>query len=702
MYMKNVIIAEKPSVAQSIAAIVGAGQRRDGYIEGNGYAVTWAFGHLVQLAMPEAYGFAGFRRENLPILPAGFTLIPRQKREGKEYKDDPGVVHQLNIIKGLFEGGDRIIVATDAGREGELIFRYIYHYLGCTKPFVRLWISSLTDKAIREGMERLQPGGNYDNLYLSAKARSEADWLIGINGSQALSLAAGRGVFSLGRVQTPTLAMICSRYLENRSFTPKKYMQIRITVEKDGIAFHATAEHRYENKTAADNALGEMKACGTFHITELTRREVKEEPPLLYDLTALQREANTRLDFSADRTLSLAQSLYEKKVLSYPRTGSRYVSEDVFDEIPSRIALLRQHPRFGQYAASLSGTPLNRRSVDGGKVTDHHALIITENLPSGLSKDEQAIYDMVAARLLEAFSAPCIKEVTEIHAAVGNDTAQAKGTVVKSAGWRAVRGEKEDGDEDAPLPRLEQDESLPIQSLEAVERQTKPKPLHTENSLLSAIEHCGREIGDEQLRASIRETGIGTPATRAAVIETLFARGYIRREKKSLVPTDKGMAVHETVKDKKIANVEMTAAWEDTLARIESGEADAAAFRRDIEAYTAQIVTELLESKVSVASPKGEYPCPKCRNSRVLFFPKVVKCADVDCGFTLFRNKGGKELSDKQLAELLTKGRTGVIKGFKSKEGKAFDASLVLRPDFSVGYEFADKKPSKGKSAKKK
>ena len=678
-----------------------------------GFRASGAVGHARSLRVcrfpagepahtAEAYGFVGFRRENLPILPAGFTLIPRQKREGKEYKDDPGVVRQLNIIKGLFEDGDRIIVATDAGREGELIFRYIYHYLGCTKPFVRLWISSLTDKAIREGMERLQPGGNYDNLYLSAKARSEADWLIGINGSQALSLAAGRGVFSLGRVQTPTLAMICSRYLENRSFTPKKYMQIRITVEKDGIAFHATTEQRYESKAAADSALADMEACGTFHITELTRREVKEEPPLLYDLTALQRDANTRLDFSADRTLSLAQSLYEKKVLSYPRTGSRYVSEDVFDEIPSRIALLRQHPRFGQYVASLSGAPLNRRSVDGGKVTDHHALIITENLPDGLSKDEQAIYDMVAARLLEAFSAPCIKEVTEIHAVVGNDTAQAKGTVVKSAGWRAVRGEKEEDDEDTPLPHLEQDETLPIQSLEAVERQTKPKPLHTESSLLSAMEHCGREIDDEQLRASIRETGIGTPATRAAVIETLFARGYIQREKKSLVPTDKGMAVYKTVKDKKIANVEMTAAWEDTLARIEAGEADAAAFRRDIEAYTAQIVTELLETKVSVAAPEGEYPCPKCRNSRVLFFPKVVKCADVDCGFTLFRNKGGKELSDKQLAELLTKGRTGIIKGFKSKEGKAFDASLALRPDFSVGYEFADKKPSKGKSAKKK
>ena len=240
------------------------------------------------------------------------------------------------------------------------------------------------------------------------------------------------------------------------------------------------------------------------------------------------------------------------------------------------------------------------------------------------------------------------------------------------------------------LPNLEQDETLPIKALEAVERQTKPKLLHTESSLLSAMEHCGREIDDEQLRASIRETGIGTPATRAAVIETLFARGYIRREKKSLVPTDKGMAVYETVKEKKIANVEMTAAWEDTLARIESGEADAAAFRRDIEAYTAQIVTELLETKVSVAPSESEYPCPKCRNSRVLFFPKVV-----------FRNKGGKELSDKQLAELLTKGRTGVIKGFRSRDGKAFDASLVLRPDFSVGYEFADKKPSKGKSSKK-
>ena len=695
MYMKNVIIAEKPSVAQSIAAIVGAGQRRDGYIEGNGYAVTWAFGHLVQLAMPEAYGFTGFRRENLPILPAGFTLIPRQKREGKEYKDDPGVVRQLNIIKGLFEGGDRIIVATDAGREGELIFRYIYHYLGCTKPFVRLWISSLTDKAIREGMERLQPGGNYDNLYLSAKARSEADWLIGINGSQALSLAAGRGVFSLGRVQTPTLAMICSRYLENRSFTPKKYMQIRITVEKDGIAFHATAEHRYENKTAADNALGEMKACGTFHITELTRREVKEEPPLLYDLTALQREANTRLDFSADRTLSLAQSLYEKKVLSYPRTGSRYVSEDVFDEIPSRIALLRQHPRFGQYAASLSGTPLNRRSVDGGKVTDHHALIITENLPSGLSKDELAIYDMVAARLLEAFSAPCIKEVTEIRAAVGSSEAQAKGTVVKSAGWRAVRGERDEEEESAALPALRQGETFPLKSAEPLEKQTKPKPLHTESSLLSAMESCGRNLDEAELRDSLKDIGIGTPATRASIIETLFSRDYVRREKKNLVPTEKGLAVYSTVKSKKIADVEMTGQWENALARIETGEMDAATFRKGIEVYAAQITEELLQVQVSVAD--GErIPCPKCQSGRILFYPKVAKCSNVDCGLTVFRSKGEKTLTDSQITDLVTKGKTSLIKGFKNRDAKAFDAHITFDKDFRTVYDFPPKPKGKG------
>ena len=698
----KVIIAEKPSVAQGIASVVGARQRKDGYLMGDGYAVTWAFGHLVGLAMPESYGFSGFRREHLPILPQEFRLVPRQVREGKVYKDDPGVVRQLGVIRELFDRCESIIVATDAGREGELIFRYVYNYLGCTKPFARLWISSLTDRAIREGLRNLREGSLYDNLYLSAKARSEADWLVGINSSQALSLAAGQGVFSLGRVQTPTLAMICSRYRENKQFVPRKYFQIKVSAAKDGIAFSALSRNRFDDLESATAELREVEDGGTLAVTSVERREAVQEPPLPYDLTALQKEANSKLDFSADKTLTLAQSLYEKKVLSYPRTGSRYISEDVFEEIPSRITLLQQYPRFAAIASALRDTPLNRRPVDDAKVTDHHALLVTENLPEGLSQDERAIYEMVAARLLEAFSPHCVKEMTEVALSAGGEIFTLKGAVVKSAGWRAVRGEPEEEVDETTLPELQTDETLPLLASETVEKQTKPKPLHTESSLLSAMEHCGREIGDGQLRTAIREAGIGTPATRAAVIETLFARNYIRRDKKNLVPTEKGLAVYDTVKDKKIADVEMTAAWEETLAKIETGEADAPSFRRDIEVYTAQIVAELLAATLDVAPSGEQCTCPKCKKSRILFFDKVAKCADVDCGFTLFRNKGGKVLTDKQIVGLVTTGRTPLVKGFRNREGRSFDAALVLNPDFTVGYSFPDRKPQGEKSGRKR
>ena len=437
-------------------------------------------------------------------------------------------------------------------------------------------------------------------------------------------------------------------------------------------------------------------------VSSVERREAVQEPPLLYDLTALQKEANGKLDFSADKTLTLAQSLYEKKVLSYPRTGSRYISEDVFEEIPSRITLLQQYPRFAAIASALRDTPLNRRPVDDAKVTDHHALLVTENLPEGLSQDERAIYEMVAARLLEAFSPHCVKEMTEVALSAGGEIFTLKGAVVKSAGWRAVRGEPEEEVEETTLPELQTDETLPLLASETVEKQTKPKPLHTESSLLSAMEHCGREIGDGQLRTAIREAGIGTPATRAAVIETLFARNYIRRDKKNLVPTEKGLAVYDTVKDKKIADVEMTAAWEDTLAKIETGEADAPSFRRDIEVYTAQIVAELLSATLDVAPSGEQCTCPKCKKSRILFFDKVAKCADVDCGFTLFRNKGGKVLTDKQIVGLVTTGRTPLVKGFRNREGRSFDAALVLNPDFTVGYSFPDRKPQGEKSGRKR
>ena len=687
------LIAEKPSVAKDIARIIGATRKNDGYLSGNGYMVTWAFGHLIQLAMPEAYGVANFRRESLPVIPERFQLIPRQVKAEKGYKADPGVLKQLKVIKDVFDRCDRIIVATDAGREGEAIFRYIYSYTGCTKPFVRLWISSLTDKAIREGLENLKDGREYDNLYRSAKARSEADWLIGINATQALSVAAGQGVFSLGRVQTPTLVMICSRFLENRNFVPTKFWQLKASTASGGISFTAQSTAKWEQQPEAIAALQRVKDAGQLAVKSVERKETSQEPPLLYDLTTLQKEANTKLDFSADKTLSIAQSLYEKKVMSYPRTGSRYISEDVFDEMPGRVALLGQYPRFAGYAAGLNGVTLNRRSVNDGKVTDHHALIVTENLPGELSKDERAVYELVAGRMLEAFSGRCVKDVTTAVLSAGDTDFTVKGAVMKEAGWRGVFSGQETGEDEETvnLPPLQEGENLPISNMELLEKHTKPKPLHTESSLLAAMENAGKELEDTGLNASLKDAGIGTPATRAAIIETLFARQYIVREKKNLVPTDKGLAVYKIVKDKKIADVEMTGMWETALAKIEAGSMDADTFRKGIEVYATQITAELLSVQLSVAT--GETcPCPKCGSGRILFYPKVAKCSNVDCTFTVFRNKCDKQLTDKQIVELATKRKTGLIKGFKGKNGKAFDASLVLDGEFNVAFSFPEKK----------
>jgi len=687
------LIAEKPSVAKDIARIIGATRKNDGYLSGNGYMVTWAFGHLIQLAMPEAYGVANFRRESLPVIPERFQLIPRQVKAEKGYKADPGVLKQLKVIKDVFDRCDRIIVATDAGREGEAIFRYIYSYTGCTKPFVRLWISSLTDKAIREGLENLKDGREYDNLYRSAKARSEADWLIGINATQALSVAAGQGVFSLGRVQTPTLVMICSRFLENRNFVPTKFWQLKASTASGGISFTAQSTAKWEQQPEAIAALQRVKDAGQLAVKSVERKETSQEPPLLYDLTTLQKEANTKLDFSADKTLSIAQSLYEKKVMSYPRTGSRYISEDVFDEMPGRVALLGQYPRFAGYAAGLNGVTLNRRSVNDGKVTDHHALIVTENLPGELSKDERAVYELVAGRMLEAFSGRCVKDVTTAVLSAGDTDFTVKGAVMKEAGWRGVFSGQETGEDEETvnLPPLQEGENLPISNMELLEKHTKPKPLHTESSLLAAMENAGKELEDTGLNASLKDAGIGTPATRAAIIETLSPRQYIVREKKNLVPTDKGLAVYRIVKDKKIADVEMTGMWETALAKIEAGSMDADTFRKGIEVYTRQITAELLSVQLSVAT--GETcPCPKCGSGRILFYPKVAKCSNVDCTFTVFRNKCDKQLTDKQIVELATKRKTGLIKGFKGKNGKAFDASLVLDGEFNVAFSFPEKK----------
>lgn len=692
----KIIIAEKPSVAKSIAAIVGANNKKDGYIEGNGYAVTWAFGHLVGLAMPEHYDIEGFKRENLPILPKEFKLLPRQVKEGKEYKNAPDVMKQLKVIRELFNLGDEIIVATDAGREGELIFRYIFEYIGSSLPFRRLWISSLTDRAIRDGFQTLRPGSDYDNLYASAKARSTADWLVGINASQALSISAGYGVWSLGRVQTPTLAIICSRYLENKDFKRQIYFRLKLHTAKDAVAFPALSVDKFVTRTIAEEVTAQVKAAEAVNVTGVERKEVKQEPPLLYDLTTLQKEANSKHGFSADKTLTIAQALYEAKKISYPRTGSRYISEDVLEEIPHLIATLRSHPLFGAYIDNRFDTTLNTRSVDGSKVTDHHALIITEDPASGLSKDEQLIYDMVAGRMLEAFGERCIKENTTVSLDAGGVHFSCKGSVTLVPGWRAVfnsKDEPNDEDETTVLPALIEGDSLSIHDCEIQEKQTKPRPLHTEASLLHSMESAGKEVEDEQQREAMKDCGIGTPATRASIIETLFSREYIVREKKSLIPTNKGLVVYLAVKDKKIADVAMTGQWEQALNKIASGDMDAATFHKGIEVYASQITSELLSAAIERTDNRNTCPCPKCKSGNVVIYNKVAKCRNEDCGLTVWRSIAKKELTDVQLTDLLMNGKTALIKGFiSSKTGNTFEAAVKFDADYKTVFEFPQNK----------
>ena len=706
----KVIIAEKPSVAREIARVVRATNRKEGYIEGSNYTVTWALGHLITAAMPEAYGFKGFHKENLPILPPVFTLIPRQVKSGKGYKADPSVVAQLKVIEKLFKAAESIIVATDAGREGELIFRFIYEYLGIAKPFERLWISSLTDKAIREGLSNLKSGAEYDNLYYAARARSEADWLVGINATQAVSIAAGYGTYSLGRVQTPTLCMVCSRFWENKKFTPQPFWQLSLSVKDDDENFRFSNPERCFNKEEATTLYEKIKAASHITIETIVRKEAKQEPPLLYDLTTLQKEANSRHRYSAEQTLTLAQKLYERGYITYPRTGSRYISEDVFEEIPALIAFLHDHPVWGIHTRNLS--VLNARSVNGKKVTDHHALLITGKKPIDVFGEEAVIYNMIAGRMLEAFSPRCEKDVTTVTALCEGVKFTLKGEIIRQEGWRSIlknekgkdkeqleaeeRESRENG-EGVLIPEWNEGMQLAISACSLAQGTTKPKPLHTESSLLSAMETAGKELEDEELRACLKDCGIGTPATRAAIIETLFTREYMVRKEKSLVPTEKGLVLYSIVKEMKIGNAEMTGQWEADLAKIERGEMKEKDFRKDIESYATQITDELLSSKILFPQRRSDIHCPKCGKGSLVFYPRCAKCSDADCGWTLFRTVAGKSLTDEQLTLLAVNGETDIIKGFTSKAGKRFEASLSLDGDFKTVFVFPERKKT-GKS----
>ncbi|WDO12342.1 DNA topoisomerase [Flavobacterium sp. WW92] len=678
------IIAEKPSMAREIAAVVGARERKDGYISGNGYLVTWAFGHLVGLAMPEDYGIVGFREENLPILPDPFLLTPRRIKTPKGYEADPSALSQLKVIAGVIGQCQSIIVATDAGREGELIFRYIYQHLGCRKPFERLWISSLTEKAIRKGMQELRPGKEFESLYLSAMARSHADWVIGINASQALSLRAGEGTYSLGRVQTPVLAMICLRYQEHREFASRDYWQLQLQHRKEYTDFTSLSEKKWEDRKEALAALRIIERGGRAFVKSVDIKAVAEQPPLLFDLTGLQKQANRTLSLSASETLEIAQSLYEKRFITYPRTASRHITEDLWPEVPALIRLLAERLSCRTAASKANPSRLNRRIVDDLKVTDHHGLLITEKIPTALSARENAMYDMIAMRLLESLAEPCHKEMQNIQLEVGHHDFTIRGAKVLQPGWRALSGSLSESTEELQsLPTFKEGDEIKISSVQVLDKKTVPPALYNEASLLQAMESAGKLPDNPSLAA----VGLGTPATRAAIIETLFSREYIRKEKKQLIPTEKGLQVYQWVHDMKIADAAMTAQWELAFKAIENGETSPYTFQKDIEEYARAVTSELL-GITSVGNQYPQLPCPKCKGHNLIFTNKIVKCPDIACGWIQFRMVCKVQISIEEIISLITNGRTSLITGMQSNSGKKFDAYLYLSNHAKVLFKF--------------
>ena len=646
--------------------------------------------------MPEDYGISGFDKASLPILPNPFILTVRKVKKDKGYQADTGALKQLKVIKELFNKSDSIIVATDAGREGELIFRYIYEHLKCRKPFERLWISSLTEKAIKQGFDSLKDGKEFDGLYQAAQGRSRADWLVGINATQALSISAGNGIYSLGRVQTPTLALICKRYLENKNFSIKKYWQIQLLHRKEDIDFKSISKTKWEEQKLAEDTLRSIQRHGTATVVSVESKNTTEQPPLLFDLTGLQKEANKKLNLSAEQTLNIAQSLYEQKFITYPRTGSKYIPEDMWAEIPNLVRALQDNDTFKQATSKLKWGRFNKRIVNDLRVTDHHGLLITDKIPSALNADETKVYNMIAFRLLEALSQACVKEVTDIALEVSHYDFTLKGCKIVEAGWRSIKGTFSDDDTEPiqDLPELKKGDELKIKEASCLEKKTKPPVLFTEAGLLSAMENAGREIENEDERKALQHIGIGTPATRAAIIETLFTRNYIQREKKSLIPTEKGLQVYGLVKERKIADVAMTAEWELALQKIENNEVDARVFLREMETYAKSITDELLQTSIANDNlPK--LTCPKCKSQQLIIRDKIVKCPDEHCNWVQFRRVCEVQLSIADITNLVNNGKTPLIKGMKSKAGKKFDAYIVLNENSESSFEFEKKKSTK-------
>lgn len=667
-----VVLAEKPSVARDLAAHLGATTRHEGYLEGQNHQVTWALGHLVTLKEPHDYDPAlkKWSLADLPFVPEPFEL---------KTIDEPAARKQFAVVKRLFRSADAIICATDAGREGELIFRYILEHSGChPRRIERLWLSSLTPQAIRQAFAHLRPASDFDRLGAAARCRSEADWIVGLNATRNYTVRYGGGIlWSVGRVQTPVLALIVARDDEIRMFRPEPFWELltryrgvvfRYAPKAEGGARKADVAPRgagQGNGLPAGRFAREAEAQAVLARVEgqplaigaIAKRQERIEPPQLYDLTELQRDMNRRFGLSADQTLSAAQSLYERKYLTYPRTDSRYVGNDQKREIPTVLQKLSAL-RPGEIAAlDLAHLRFTGRIVNDAKVTDHHAILPTGQIPSSLAPAAQKVFDAVVTRLIAAFYPPCLKELTTIDAVSAEVPFRARGVRVLDAGWTALEGRREpqEGDDDQQsLPELVTGEQGPHQP-EIRKGETRPPAHYTDNTLLGAMETAGRFVDDDELREALKERGLGTPATRAAMIETLLRRGYVARSGRTLQATDLGRYLIALVRDRQLKSPELTGQWEAKLKDVEAGRCDPLEFTREIIAYTRQIILGCTDQPLD---PGRWGPCPRC-GSEVIQGKRAWGCSGWKrgCGFVLHPAQLGMELSPEQVRELLQRGK---------------------------------------------
>jgi DNA topoisomerase-3 len=640
-----VVLAEKPSVARELASFLGAGSRHEGYFEGRGYQVTWALGHLVTLKEPQDYDPA-LKRWSLDTLP----IVP--DRFGLKALDERGSGKQLAVVRHLFRSADELICATDAGREGELIFRYIQELTGCEgKPARRLWLSSLTVEAIRDAFARLRPLSEYDALYAAARCRSEADWVVGLNATRyyTVSHRGGGLLWSVGRVQTPVLAMIVRRDDEIRAFKPEPFWELQTRYRS--VVFKFTGDRFVEEGPARELLL---RVQGQpLSILGVDRRPERVPPPQLYDLTDLQRDMNRRYGMSADATLKAAQSLYESKLISYPRTDSRHIGADMKAKIPGILADLRSRKPAEIGRLDLDALPFNGRMVDASKVSDHHAILPTGKLPGALPPGVQKVFDAVVTRLIAALYPACLKEVTTVSAVSGGVPFRARGVRVVEPGWTALYPRKEDGkksDEPQEMPAFQPGESGPHEPFVSRGETSPPKPF-TEDSLLGAMETAGKLVDDDQLREALKERGLGTPATRASIIETLLTRGYIARDKKTVTATDPGRYLIAVIRDRGLKSPELTGEWEAKLREIERGQLDPRRFMAEIARYTGEVVRPGDSSAIDPAR-LGE--CPRCGRP-VIEGRRGFGCSGwrEGCRFVIWREHDGHPLADDQIRVLL-------------------------------------------------